>query len=79
MRNLVQPMPSMHCAHCDGELRFKLVQPVGSDVDMDVQIFVCAKCGREHSRMVIHDRYAARAGNSMPPASMAERGGASTT
>jgi hypothetical protein len=26
MRNLVQPSPSVHCEHCDGELRFKLIK-----------------------------------------------------
>lgn len=25
MRSLVQPLPSMHCEHCDGELLFKRV------------------------------------------------------
>ena len=59
MRPLVQPLPSMHCNLCDGELRFKVIESGNSELDMDVQIFVCAKCGREHSRVVVHDHYAA--------------------
>ena len=27
MRNLVQPLPSMRCEHCDGELLFKRIDP----------------------------------------------------
>ena len=34
MRNLVQPLPSTHCEHCDGELLFKCIERD------DVQIFV---------------------------------------
>ena len=56
MRNLVQPPASMRCHNCDGELRFKLIEPGNPDLDMDVQIFVCANCGREHSGAVIHDQ-----------------------
>ena len=59
MRNLVQPLPSMRCSHCKGELHFKLVEPSCPGLDRDVEIFVCANCGREHSRVVLHDRYAA--------------------
>jgi uncharacterized protein with PIN domain len=65
MRNLVQPPPSMHCELCDGELRLRLIEPVDSVLDMEVHNFVCAKCGREYSYMVIHDRYAARTTRSM--------------
>ena len=53
MRNLVQPLPSTHCEHCDGELLFKCIERD------DVQIFVCAKCGREHTRKLIHEPYTA--------------------
>ncbi len=48
MRNLVQPPPSMHCELCDGELRFKRIEPDDPAFDMEVEIFVCAKCGHEH-------------------------------
>ena len=59
MRNLVQPLPSMHCEHCDGELLFKRIEPDDPAFDIEVQIFVCAKCGREHSRKLIHEPYTA--------------------
>lgn len=59
MRNLVQPLPSMHCEHCDGELLFKRIARDDPALDIEVQIFVCAKCGREHSRKLIHERYTA--------------------
>ena len=26
MRNLVEPLPSTHCEHCDGELLFKRIE-----------------------------------------------------
>ena len=59
MRNLVQPLPSMHCEHCDGELLFKCIELDEPAFDIEVQIFVCAKCGREHSRKLIHEPYTA--------------------
>jgi hypothetical protein len=46
MRNLVQPPPSMHCEHCRGELLFKRIEPDDPAFDIEVQMFVCAKCGR---------------------------------
>jgi DNA-directed RNA polymerase subunit RPC12/RpoP len=58
MRNLVQPLPSMHCARCGGELLFKRIDPVDPAFDIEVQIFVCAKCGNKHSRKLMHDPYA---------------------
>ena len=59
MRNLTQPPPSMRCEHCNGELRFKRIEPDDPVFDMEVEIFVCAKCGHAHSFPVIHDPYAA--------------------
>jgi hypothetical protein len=58
MRNLVQPLPSMHCALCGGDLLFKRIDPVDPAFDIEVQIFVCAKCGKKHLRELIHDPYA---------------------
>jgi DNA-directed RNA polymerase subunit RPC12/RpoP len=59
MRNLVQPLPSTHCEHCNGELLFKCTETDDPALDIEVQIFVCAKCGREHSRRLIHEPYTA--------------------
>ena len=61
MRNLVEPLPSTHCEHCDGELLFNRIEiePDDPTFDIEVQIFVCAKCDREHSRRLIHEPYAA--------------------
>ena len=59
MRNLVQPLPSVHCEHCSGELLFKGIERDAQVLDIEVQVFVCAKCGREHSRKLIHDPYTA--------------------
>ena len=62
MRNLVQPPPSLHCDHCHGVLRLKQLVPDGpSSLEIDVEIFVCAKCGHEQSHRVSHDPYAAHA------------------
>ena len=76
MRNFVQPLQSTRCAHCDGELRFKLSEPGDPGLDLDVQIFVCAKCGREHSRTVVHDRYAAHSARNISPGTQERAGGA---
>ena len=59
MRNLVQPPPSTHFEHCDGELLFKQIETDDPAPDIEAQIFVCANCGREHSRKLIHERYTA--------------------
>jgi len=59
MRNLVQPLPSVHCEHCGGELLFKCIELDDQVLDIEVQVFVCAKCGHEHSRKLIHDPYTA--------------------
>jgi len=55
MRNLIQPPPSMHCELCDGELRFKRIEPDDPAFDMEVEIFVCSKCGHVHSLPVMVD------------------------
>ena len=73
MRNLVQPPPSMHCELCDGELRFKRIEPAA--FDMEVEIFVCSKCGHVHSHPVMHNHYAAHNASSMPPAKVGQPGG----
>ena len=49
MRNLVQPPPFMHCKRCNGELRFKRIEPDDPLFDTEVEIFVCSKCGHVHS------------------------------
>ena len=59
MRNLVEPLPSMRCQDCNGELLFKRIEPNDPAFDIEVQIFVCAKCGREHSQRLIQEPYAA--------------------
>jgi hypothetical protein len=64
MRNLVEPLPSTHCEHCNRELLFKRIEADDKALDLEVQIFVCAKCGREHSRKLIHERYTAHSAGS---------------
>jgi hypothetical protein len=75
MRNLVQPPPSLHCELCDGELRFKRIEPDDPVFDTEVEIFVCVRCGRAHSHPVIHDRYAAHTARTMPPGAVGQPGG----
>ena len=75
MRNLVQPPPSMHCERCDGELRFKRIEPDDPVFDTEVEIFVCSKCGHVHSLPVIHDPYAAHTASSMPHGKVGQAGG----
>jgi len=57
MRNLVQPPPSLHCDLCNGELRLKLIEPANPVLELDAEIFVCAKCGHQQSHVVPHDHY----------------------
>jgi hypothetical protein len=76
MRNLVEPPPSLRCHLCDGELRFKRIESDDPVFDTEVDIFVCVKCGRAHSRRRIHDRYAAHTARSMPPGTVDQPGGA---
>ena len=66
MRTLVKPPPSTHCELCGGELRLKLVEPVNRTLDLEIEIFVCADCGRELSCIVDHDRYAGHTTTNMP-------------
>jgi hypothetical protein len=76
MRNLVQPLLSLHCERCDGELRFKRIEPADPVFDAVVEIFVCVKCGRAHSRRMKRDPYAARAARSLPLGKADQPGGA---
>jgi uncharacterized protein with PIN domain len=54
MRTLVEPPPSSRCYECGGELRLKLIEPANRTLDLDNQIFVCAKCGGEQLCTVSH-------------------------
>jgi hypothetical protein len=76
MRNLVEPPPSLHCELCYGELRFKRIESDDPVFDTEVEIFVCVKCGRTHSRRTIHDRYAAHTARRMPRGNVDQPGGA---
>jgi hypothetical protein len=76
MRNLVEPPPSLHCELCHGELRFKRIEPDDSVFDIEVEIFVCVKCGRVHSHRMIHNPYAAHTARSMPRGKVDQPGGA---
>ena len=67
MRNLVEPLPSTRCEHCDGELLFERLERDDPAFDIEVQIFVCAKCGREHSRKLIHEPYTAHTATDAEP------------
>jgi hypothetical protein len=59
MRPLIEPPPRLLCDHCHGELRLKqLIQSADGTLDLDTEIFVCVKCGHEHSWTVRHDHYA---------------------
>ena len=75
MRNPVQPPPSVHCELCDGELRFKRIEPDDPAFDMEVEIFVCSKCGHVHSLPVMHNHYAAPNASSVPPGKVGQPGG----
>ena len=55
MRTLVQPPPSSQCHFCGGELQFRRIESANRALDLDNEIFVCAKCGREQSYTVSHD------------------------
>ena len=56
MRTLVQPPPSSHCDRCGGELRLKRIESANRGLELDSEIFICIKCGREHACTVSHDR-----------------------
>ena len=61
MRRLVEPPPSIQCDLCQGGLLLKRIESDAHAVQVDVAIYLCVKCGRERSRKVIHDPYAAHA------------------
>jgi hypothetical protein len=61
MRVLVQPPPSQRCEICNGELRFKAIRKDAANFDVDVQAFVCIKCGHERVFNAPHEPYGARA------------------
>jgi uncharacterized protein with PIN domain len=54
MRALVEPPPSSHCDICGGELRLKKIESASRTRDLDNEILVCAKCGREQVCTVSH-------------------------
>lgn len=66
MRPLVQPPPSTHCDRCGGELRLKRVESADRDFDLENEVFVCVKCGRELSCIVHHDKYVAHTTTDVP-------------
>ena len=55
MRTLVEPPPSSHCDICGGELRLKQIESANRTLDLDNEIFICIKCGREQACTVSHD------------------------
>ena len=57
MRTLVQPPRTLHCDFCHGELRLERIDPDGPFLDLDIETFVCVKCGHTKIHSVIHDRY----------------------
>jgi hypothetical protein len=61
MRSFVQPLPSTHCELCGGELLLKRIESDDPNFEIDVQIYLCAKCSHEHARSVSHDPYTAHA------------------
>jgi len=68
MRALVHPPPSLHCDLCHGELRFKKVEPVGPrSLELDIETFVCTKCGHEQPFGVGRNHYSAQTASSRPP------------
>lgn len=68
MRTLVHPPPTLHCDFCHGELRLKRTDPDGPVLDLDIETFVCVKCGHEKVHMVMHDPYVAHTASNMPTA-----------
>lgn len=72
MRTLVQPPPSLRCDLCQGELRFKRIDPDGPLLELDYEVFVCMKCGHERTYRAKHDPYAARSEANEPPVKVSE-------
>jgi uncharacterized protein with PIN domain len=58
MRILVEPPPSSRCEVCGGELRLKQIESANHTLDLDTEIFVCAKCGQEQACTVGHNHNA---------------------
>jgi len=54
-RTIVEPPPSSHCDLCGGELRLKLIESANRVLDLDREIFLCAKCGHEQSYIMTHN------------------------
>jgi len=55
MRAMTKPPPSSQCDQCGGELRLKQIEAADRGLDLENEIFVCAKCGREQSLTVGHE------------------------
>jgi uncharacterized protein with PIN domain len=55
MRTLVEPPPSSRCDLCGSELRLKQIESANRTLDLDNEILVCVKCGREQSCTVSHN------------------------
>jgi uncharacterized protein with PIN domain len=55
MRTLVDPPPSSRCDLCSGELRLKQIELANRSLDLENEIIVCIKCGREQSYTVSHN------------------------
>ena len=70
MRSLVQPLPTVHCEHCDGVLLLKCIECDDPAYEIDVEIYVCKKCGHEHSRRVIRDPYTPHVSRGVPHCSV---------
>ncbi len=66
MRKLVAPLLSTHCKLCGGELVLKRVESVNQPLEIDAQIYLCVKCGHEHSLTVTHDPYTAHVPHGSP-------------
>jgi DNA-directed RNA polymerase subunit RPC12/RpoP len=57
MRAHVEPPPSSRCDLCGGELLLKRVETANRTLELDSEIFICIKCGREQSYTVIRNHY----------------------
>jgi hypothetical protein len=58
VRTLVEPPPSSHCDVCGGELRLKRIESSNRTLDLENEIFACAKCGREQWCTMSHNHNA---------------------
>ena len=67
MRTLVEPPPVSRCDLCRGELRLKRIETDGRTPELESEIFVCVKCGREQSYRVSRSPYAPPSGGGRPP------------